>query len=241
MTTDPTGEWLAALGALTAASMTADDARVKIAAYAALLRTKYPASAFTTESLEAVAATSKFFPSYGEVCERLTAYWEQRRPPSTQAALSGDRAPPGQWLKSVTRRLEEGANRATLLSIVRAHAPPSEVLAVMAAHYPAELQAEADHAAEVRRDKALAAERVIAATAAVLKAAPLAARPVPSHQPPPAGPAPPEPPKERLLNPAHTHAERNAVRVKLGLEPLPPPVAPVETATNSVGATEPVA
>ena len=89
MHTDPIADWLAALGTLTAAGMTAKDAQAKIAAYSPMLRGKYPPSAFTMDSLEAVAAGLKFFPSYGELCDRLTAYWRENRPKAAGPAIEG--------------------------------------------------------------------------------------------------------------------------------------------------------
>jgi hypothetical protein len=188
MTTDPIAEWLAALGTLTAAGMTAEDAREKILAYASLLGGKYPASAFTRESLEAVAAGLKFFPAYGELCDRLSAYWRENRPKSAGPAIAGPSKPgAGHWHGFIAARLVAGGDRAHLLSLARAYASPDELRGIMAAFYPDEAQADADHAAEVRRDKARGAEAVAKAVARSLSArkpAMKSAKPEPEAPPP---------------------------------------------------------
>lgn len=63
--------WLSALGALVAGQMSAEDARTRIGAYAAMLA--YPRSAYTRSSLDAAARACKWFPSYAEVCQLLDA------------------------------------------------------------------------------------------------------------------------------------------------------------------------
>ena len=64
--------WVAALGTLVAGgNLTVEEARVKGAAYAAML--EYPSSAFSRASLDAAARKFRWFPSYAEVCEHLEA------------------------------------------------------------------------------------------------------------------------------------------------------------------------
>lgn len=148
MHTDPIAEWLAALGTLTAAGMTAKDAQAKVAAYAPMLRQKYPPGAFTMDSLEAVAAGLKFFPSYGELCEGLTAYWRENRPKHTGPALEGPtKAGSGQWYGYIAGRLVAGGDRAHLLSLAKTYASPDEVWRILQAFYPDEAQAEAERRA----------------------------------------------------------------------------------------------
>lgn len=63
--------WLGALGTLVAGQLSAEDARTRIAAYAAMLN--YPRHAYTRSSLDAAARGCKWFPSYAEVCQLLDA------------------------------------------------------------------------------------------------------------------------------------------------------------------------
>jgi len=63
--------WLGALGTLVAGQLSAEDARTRIAAYAAMLN--YPRHAYTRSSLDAAARSCKWFPSYAEVCQLLDA------------------------------------------------------------------------------------------------------------------------------------------------------------------------
>lgn len=64
--------WVAALGTLVAGgNLTVEEARVKGAAYAAMLN--YPRSAYTRSSLDTAARACKWFPSYAELCQLLDA------------------------------------------------------------------------------------------------------------------------------------------------------------------------
>lgn len=63
------GDWLARLGVLVAGNLSAADARIKIAAYAADLR--YPALCFTDQTRADAAKAFKFFPSFAELSEFL--------------------------------------------------------------------------------------------------------------------------------------------------------------------------
>jgi hypothetical protein len=183
---DMVAAWLRRLGSLTGSNMSLEDARQRVEAYADMLRGKYPASAFTRESLEAVAAESKFFPSYGEVCQRLTALWTKPAAPP-QPAIAGAKAGAGYWHGFIASRLVGGGDRAHLLSLARTYATPDELAGIMAAFYPAEARAAADHAAEIKRDKARATEAVTKAVAASLSR-PKPAKP--SAMPEPEAPKP---------------------------------------------------
>lgn len=66
---DGVAKWLGQLGILTAGKMTADDARMRLAAYAALL--EHPAGCFTKGSLKRAAVKFTWFPSFAEVSEFL--------------------------------------------------------------------------------------------------------------------------------------------------------------------------
>ena len=67
---DRVRQWLGSLGVLTAGGrMTAEDARAKGSAYAAML--DYPAGCYTKDALRAVARALAFFPSFAELCGAL--------------------------------------------------------------------------------------------------------------------------------------------------------------------------
>lgn len=190
---DPIGPWLRRLGMLTASpKVSVDEVRAALVLYEDMLRDKYPASAFTRQSLEAVAAGSKFFPTYGEVCDRLTKFWRDDRAKALPgpAAAGPTRPGAGHWHGFIAARLVAGGDRAHLLSLAKAYATPDELRGIMAAFYPAEAQAAAEHAAEVKRDKARAAEQVAKALAAQLKPAKASAKSAP---PQPDAPAPIDP------------------------------------------------
>lgn len=134
---DGVDAWLEALGTLTAPSMPVDDARTRCRAYAGMLRGKFAASAFTRESLEAVAAGCKWFPAYGELCDLLTAFWH-KAPAPPRPAIAGAKAGAGYWHGYIASKLVAGGDRAHLLSLARRYAEPEELRGIIAAFYPAE-------------------------------------------------------------------------------------------------------
>lgn len=74
-------QWCQSLGILTAISISRHEAEMKLAAYVPMLLNRFPDAAFTTESLEFVAAQSaKGFPTYPELATALSAWWRQHRP-----------------------------------------------------------------------------------------------------------------------------------------------------------------
>jgi hypothetical protein len=73
-------DWLKALGTLCAGSLSTRDAQAKLAAYVPMLAHEFRPEAFTPASLTAVARACKFFPSFGELCDALKAWWEDNRP-----------------------------------------------------------------------------------------------------------------------------------------------------------------
>jgi hypothetical protein len=88
-------QWCVSLGVLTAVSVASEDADLKIAAYVPLLADRFPAGAFTSRSLEHVAARAvKGFPTYGELTQWLAEWWRDHRPPYTALA-----APPPQPIR----------------------------------------------------------------------------------------------------------------------------------------------
>jgi hypothetical protein len=82
--------WLSDLANLTAGTAPLADAKTKVAAIAGMLAEDFPAGAFTRQSLAVVARTCKFFPSYAELCDTLSPWWLQHRPPPRQPLLGTD-------------------------------------------------------------------------------------------------------------------------------------------------------
>lgn len=231
------GDWLVKLGVLTGGKMPAAEVREKVIAYHAMLTAKFPPSVFTVESLGHVATTANkagTFATYGQVCAALEA-WARANPVASGAPASAAIPAPAPRverprfpLEWVTGRLRAGADRAHILSLIRTYDPPEVVRAIMATHYPAELRAEDEHAAEVRRDKARAAERAKAAVVAALRS-PDARRPgVPNtpRRPPPAetqapeAQAAPPPPADAAEQPARPVRRYSAAEVREALRTL---------------------
>lgn len=73
-------DWLKGLGMLCAGQMSVRDAQAKAAAYAPMLAHEFKREVFTPASLTAVARICKFFPSFGELCDALSAWWDVNRP-----------------------------------------------------------------------------------------------------------------------------------------------------------------
>jgi hypothetical protein len=73
-------DWLKGLGLLTAGNASAKDCQAKASAYGPMLAREFRPEAFTPASLAAVARACKFFPSFGEICNALAAWWEDNRP-----------------------------------------------------------------------------------------------------------------------------------------------------------------
>jgi hypothetical protein len=74
--------WCQSLGLLTSVSVDDAEADLKLAAYVPMLADRFPAGAFTTRSLEHVAAKAiRGFPTYGELALWLGEWWRDHRPP----------------------------------------------------------------------------------------------------------------------------------------------------------------
>jgi len=84
--------WVEALGVLCCDNMTPTEAEMKVLAFVPMLQSDFPAEAFTQDSLSHVARECKYFPSYGEVYNHLSAWWRPRRP--MQAVALPAPAPP---------------------------------------------------------------------------------------------------------------------------------------------------
>lgn len=88
-------DWLGRLGLLTAVNMPAAEARIKAQAYAPMLDKEFAKAFFTEKSLAFVARRCKWFPSYGELCEALSAWRSDSNfgmpsaPPSDAPRLTG--------------------------------------------------------------------------------------------------------------------------------------------------------
>jgi len=92
-------QWCQSLGVLTAVSISRQEAEMKLAAYVPMLMDRFPDGAFTTQSLEHVAALAvKGFPTYGEIAAWLADWWRKHRPAPpalpAPAALPVPREPP---------------------------------------------------------------------------------------------------------------------------------------------------
>ena len=93
-------EWCQSLGVLSAVSISRREAEMKLAAYVPLLMDRFPDAAFTTDSLQHVAARAvKGFPTYGELAAWLSEWWRENRPrppalPPPAPAPIAERAPP---------------------------------------------------------------------------------------------------------------------------------------------------
>lgn len=74
-------EWLTSLGILAAVSLPREEAQMRLAAFIPLLVDRFPDAAFTTASLQHVAALAvKGFPTYGELAAWLSDWWKANRP-----------------------------------------------------------------------------------------------------------------------------------------------------------------
>ena len=86
-------KWCQSLGVLSAVNTSDEDAASKLAVYVPLLVQRFPAAAFTAESLEHVAVRAvKGFPTYGELVTWLDEWWRPKRP--ALAALAPPDIPP---------------------------------------------------------------------------------------------------------------------------------------------------
>ena len=86
-------QWCQSLGVLSAVSISRQEAELKLAAYVPLLVQRFPDAAFSTASLEYIAArAAKGFPTYGELAGWLSDWWRENRPPLP--ALAAPPPPP---------------------------------------------------------------------------------------------------------------------------------------------------
>lgn len=74
--------WISALATLVAGRISPEEIRLRSGAYVSLLAEEYPSveKYFTHQSLRYVARHSKWFPSYSELCELLSAAWKDTLP-----------------------------------------------------------------------------------------------------------------------------------------------------------------
>lgn len=190
----------------------------RLSVYAERLAADFRASAFTAAAARKCGAMFQQAPDYPTLAAAL-----RQAMPGPDAAPRGPRPEAeivaDSWGSFIARRLGEGADPARLLSLLRAHAPKEALPDLLATHFPAVVEADARHAAEVVRDKARAME----ASAAKLRAA-LAPPPAPKGAAASAPAPPPEPtgPKPRLIEGEQLARLRAADAAKLGLPLLRP-------------------
>jgi hypothetical protein len=82
--------WLNDLAIVVAGSAPLADLKAKVAGMSGLLAEDYPPEAFSRASLAHVARQCKFFPSYGELTEHLSAWWKDHRPEPRLAITATD-------------------------------------------------------------------------------------------------------------------------------------------------------
>lgn len=93
--TETIRRWLQSLGTLCATTLSVQDAQDKLRAYAPMLQREFNAAFFTADSLAFVARQTKYFPSYGEMCEALAAWRREANfgmssaPPSDAPQIEG--------------------------------------------------------------------------------------------------------------------------------------------------------
>ena len=135
----PVRHWLTHLGLLVAGSMPTEEAKMRIAAFAPMLEDQFPHWSFTAASLQTVARGSRFFPSYAEIAEALSAWVRENRPPPSTPLLAGPRAEAissedAVYVATFRRRAAGSSPRRLefLLSIVRQHYPDGAKRAIEA-------------------------------------------------------------------------------------------------------------
>jgi hypothetical protein len=118
-------DWLKALGTLTAGSMPVEEAHAKIAAYSALLASRFPPEAYTGASLEYVGAACKFFPSYAELVEHLGAWWRDNRPREQRLPAIANDPPKSRRAPTEAEIAHVDAQLAALRADLAANRPPA--------------------------------------------------------------------------------------------------------------------
>lgn len=73
-------DWLKALAALIAPSMSGEEITARISALTPHLAAEYPPDAFCRASLTHTARLCRFFPNFAECCEALSPWWREHRP-----------------------------------------------------------------------------------------------------------------------------------------------------------------
>lgn len=122
------GAWLNDLALLTAGDIPLSETKAKIAALAGVLADDYPAEAFCRQSLTEIGRRIHAFPSYGQLCEHLGAWWAANQPqrvlpgPTVDADLpAADLAMVGFWndYRSGAKTLPHGVTLEGWLSMCR--------------------------------------------------------------------------------------------------------------------------
>lgn len=138
MSRNPIRDWLKALGALVAANLSKEEAEARLAAFVPLLANEFDVAVFNGESLGAVGRACTFFPTFGELCERLAEWSKNHRPPPVLAlpAPDGIEALYGmdaRWYAYYSKRASQGfgplepsgpsSSRSHVLSLIRQRSP----------------------------------------------------------------------------------------------------------------------
>lgn len=103
--------WLRSLGALVTTSMPLAEARERLDILAPVLASEFDGWVFCADSLAFVARRCKFFPTFAELCEHLSAWRKEHKPALQTTALPdnlGLDATDRSWLAFWQRREREG-------------------------------------------------------------------------------------------------------------------------------------
>lgn len=181
----------------------------RLLALAPRFEQEFPAHAFTPDTARRVGkALPDTLPTYEAIAGALRFAMPADALPQAEAETPEQRR--GRiWAAFITAKLRAGADPANLLSLAQQQVPASELPGILATHWPEVAKAEAARTAEVRRDKARAAEQAAAqlqaaqqvaqAVGSTWRAPPLHAQPAP----PPAHLAkqPAAAPRQSLVHP----------------------------------------
>ena len=98
--------WVKALGGLCAGNLSLKEAEARMTAYAPMLAREFAPNAFTVASLAAVArACSHHSPTFGEISNALSAWWEDNAPTANVPLIAGPQQDP--WRQRVERERAE--------------------------------------------------------------------------------------------------------------------------------------
>jgi hypothetical protein len=176
--------------------------------HATRLMVEFPARAFEQATARKVADGLVLGAGIDDLTASLRhhigqTYLKQHR---DEAEIMGDA-----WRDYIARRLGKGADRAHLLSLLRAYSPPNALRQSMADLFPAELAAQDEYDREVARDKARA---IAAAKAIAAKVTRASAMPQPHGAKVKTRPAEAKPPRFATMSDADLATARAAAGVQ---------------------------